>query len=119
MQTPLAGIPVPDYGSDTFETMATMASGLESLAIPRFTTNDNRDTALPTPQPGQCCAVDGQLQVFTTEWIPVRTSLGEVTSVDGNTPAQDGNVSTRITITKAAYDLISVLDPNIVYFVEG
>jgi len=76
MATPITGIVQPEYGPDTFTDLATMATELEALGIPRFDTATDRDSAIPSPVQGQCCAVAGALYIYNGGWTSTGSGGG-------------------------------------------
>lgn len=73
MPTPLQGIATPLYGPSTWDDLATMAAQLEALGVPRFASAGERDNAIVAPQRGQCCAVDGNFQMWSgAQWAAVQ-----------------------------------------------
>ena len=68
--TPLQGFDTPTYGPQTFNQIATIASQLEAIAVPRFPSEITRDQTITHPAEGQCAYIASLgLSVFDgTSW---------------------------------------------------
>lgn len=85
--SPIAGIPIPELsdGIDINVALGDISNSLDTMALPRFTTTANRDSAITTPIYGQMCYVSGtdELYVYKKQygsWVSAASRVRRVAS---------------------------------------